>query len=257
VVRSAQLDYNMGIYDSPIVDSSAGKVYSFIGADNSTSCSSGPCAAVFQFPVGFTSGAAGTEATVGAGYQSLLSGSFDNQYFTSGSSPTGHLYVVGGTGPQNNTLYAITITSNAMSAGGATAGPQVATNYTNSFYAAGLQVTEFCNHGSSACTASLGTDYLFLSVLAYGSTFSTNPCLSQSASMGCVMGFTAPASGTVSSLATPNGTLEEAGGTSGIVVDNGASGAANIYFSTLGNQTCATSGGTGGCAVSASQAALQ
>jgi hypothetical protein len=257
VVRSAQLDYNLGIYDGPIVDSSAGMVYAFIGADNSTSCSSGPCAAVFQFPVGFTSGAAGTEATVGAGYQSLLSGSFDNQYFTSGSSPSGHLYVVGGTGPQNNTLYAISITGNTMTAGSATAGPQVATNYTNSFYAPGLQVTEFCNNGNSACTATQGTDYLFLSVLAYGSQFTSNPCLSQSASVGCIMGFTAPTSGVISSTATPNGTLQEAGGTSGIVVDNGASGAANIYFSTLLNQTCTTSGGTGGCAVSASQAALQ
>jgi hypothetical protein len=103
----------------------------------------------------------------------------------------------------------------------------------------------------------VGTDYLFLSVLAYGSTFSTNPCPSQSASVGCVMGFTAPSSGALSSGATPNGTLQEAGGTSGIVVDNGASGAANIYFSTLLSQTCATSGGTGGCAVSASQAILQ
>ena len=255
VVRSAQLDYNLGIYDSPIVDSSAGMVYAFIGADNSTSCSSGPCAAVFRFPAGFTSDAGGTEATVGAGYQTLMSGSFDNQYFTSGSSPTGHLYVVGGTGPENNTLYSITITGNAM--GSATAGPQVATNYTNSLYAAGLEVIEFCNNGGGACTATQGTDYLFLSVLAYGSSFSTNPCPSQSTSIGCVMGFTAPASGTVSSSATPNGTLAEAGGTSGIVVDNGASGAANIYFSTLLNQTCTTSGGTGGCAVSASQAALQ
>jgi hypothetical protein len=102
----------------------------------------------------------------------------------------------------------------------------------------------------------VGTDYLFLSVLAYGSTFSTNPCPSQSASVGCVMGFTAPSSGALSSGATPNGTLQEAGGTSGIVVDNGASGAANIYFSTLLSETCGTSG-TGGCAVSASQAILQ
>ena len=71
------------------------------------------------------------------------------------------------------------------------------------------------------------------------------------------MGFTAPASGVVSSSATPNGTLQEAGGTSGIVVDNGASGASNIYFSTLLTQTCTTSETGGGCAVSATQAALQ
>ena len=44
------------------------------------------------------------------------------------------------------------------------------------------------------------------------------------------------------------------GDTSGIVVDNAAAGASNIYFSTLLNQSC--TGGTGGCAVSATQAAL-
>jgi len=53
----------------------------------------------------------------------------------------------------------------------------------------------------------------------------------------------------------------EAGGTSGMVIDNvvGSSiqaGASNIYFSTLSNQNCGTSG-TGGCAVQASQAGLQ
>jgi len=257
VVRSAQLDYNLGIYDGPIVDSSAGMVYAFVGADNSTNCSSGPCAAVFQFPVSFGAGAAGIEATVGAGYEYLMSGSFDNQYFTSGNSPSGHLYVVGGTGPQNNTLYAITINNNAMTAGPAAAGPVVATNYSNGFYAAGLPLTEFCNNGSIDCTAAQGTDYLFLSVLGFGAQFTTNPCPNQSASVGCIMGFTVPLTGIVSSSAAPNGSLQEAGGTSGIVVDNGASKASNIYFSTLLNQTCTTSGGTGGCAVSATQQALQ
>lgn len=52
------------------------------------------------------------------------------------------------------------------------------------------------------------------------------------------------------------------GGTSGIILDNTVgsgtlAGASQVYYSTLGNQTCATSGGTGGCAVQASQAALQ
>ncbi|MCU1302097.1 MAG: hypothetical protein JWQ87_2381 [Candidatus Sulfotelmatobacter sp.] len=56
--------------------------------------------------------------------------------------------------------------------------------------------------------------------------------------------------------------LPSAGGTSGIIIDNTVSsgtlaGASQIYFSTLSNQTCATSGTTGGCAVQASQAALQ
>ena len=259
VVQSAQLDYNLGIYDAPIVDPSAEKVYVFVGADNSTNCSNGPCAAVFQFSTGFSSGNSGIEATAGAGYNTLFAGAFDNQYFTSaGSSPTGHLYVVGGTGPQNNTLYAIAINGGGMTAGAATAGPQLATNYTaGSFYAPGLQVSEFCNNGGNACSATQGTDYLFLSVLAFGAQFSSNPCPSPGINSGCVMGFTAPSGSAVVGIsATPNGTLQEAGGASGIVVDNGASGASNIYFSTLANQTCTTSGGTGGCAVSATQAAL-
>jgi len=262
VVQSAQLDYNLGIYDSPIVDSTTGEVYAFVGADSeigsTTSCGTAtPCAGVFQFPVGFAAGAAGAEATVGAGYEFLMSGAFDNQYFTSTtpSSPSGHLYVVGGTGPQNNTLYAITFINGSMSTS-ATAGPVVATNYTNNYYAAGLQVSEFCNNGTSSCTATAGMDYLFLGVLGFGSNFSANPCTGQSLNTGCLMGFSAPmTSGTVSSSATPTGTLPEAGGTSGIVVDNGAPGASNVYFSTLLNQTCTTSGGTGGCAVQASQSA--
>ncbi len=56
--------------------------------------------------------------------------------------------------------------------------------------------------------------------------------------------------------------LPAAGGTSGIIYDNtvGAGtlpGASQVYFSTLSDQTCSTSGGTGGCAVQASQAALK
>ena len=54
--------------------------------------------------------------------------------------------------------------------------------------------------------------------------------------------------------------LAAAGGTSGIIIDNtvsssGLAGASNVYFSTLSNQVCGTTG-TGGCAVQASQAAL-
>jgi hypothetical protein len=55
--------------------------------------------------------------------------------------------------------------------------------------------------------------------------------------------------------------LASAGGTSGLIIDNivgtgTLAGASQVYFSTLGNQTCGTTG-TGGCAVQASQSALQ
>jgi hypothetical protein len=54
--------------------------------------------------------------------------------------------------------------------------------------------------------------------------------------------------------------LSAAGGTSGIIIDNTVgtlAGASQVYFSTLSDQSCATSGTTGGCAVQASQSALQ
>lgn len=55
--------------------------------------------------------------------------------------------------------------------------------------------------------------------------------------------------------------LPEAGGTSGIIIDNTVGsgtivGGSQVYFSTLSNQACGTSG-TGGCAVQASQSDLQ
>ena len=54
--------------------------------------------------------------------------------------------------------------------------------------------------------------------------------------------------------------LAAAGGAGGVISDNTVGtlpGASQVYFSTLSNQTCATSGTTGGCAVQASQPALK
>src|ERR1019366_3431797 len=241
VTKSVQLDFNFGIMDGPIVDPSAAKVYAFVGDDGSTSCTSTPCAAVYQFPTGAL--AVGAKATVGPGYEFMMSGTFDTAYFSSSSStPTGHLYVIGNTGPANNALYQVSINANVMSTS-TTAGPVVSTNYTNGFYAAGLQVAEFYAGGTN--------DYIFLSVLAYGA-FGSGFCGTATLGNGCVIGFNVN-SGTISGSTTPTGATAEAGGTSGIVVDSGAAGAQNIYFSTLLNHTC-TTGGTGGCAIQTSQA---
>ncbi|MGC1647046.1 MAG: hypothetical protein WA741_14615, partial [Candidatus Sulfotelmatobacter sp.] len=48
-----------------------------------------------------------------------------------------------------------------------------------------------------------------------------------------------------------------AGGTSGVIMDNTVVGDSQVYFSTQDNQICTTSGGLGGCAIQASQSALQ
>jgi hypothetical protein len=241
------LDYNNGIIDSPIVDSSVGMVYAFAGQDNSKSCAlppsstGGPCAGVYQFST--SSLATPAEAQVGAGSQFMMSGAFDNAYFTTG---TGNLYVVGNTGPANNTLFQIPIASGAMGTT-SNAGPVVSNNYTNGYYAAGLQVTEYLNGP--------GTDYLFLSVLAFGNPTGSTFCgaTPQSVNIGCIMGFYAP-SGTISSSAAPTGASAAPGGTSGIVVDFVPGSAGSVYYSTLLNQSSCT-GGTGGCAIQILQSA--
>lgn len=244
---SSQLDYIFGVVDAPLVDSSAGRAFVFVGADASFGSASAcgtqvPCSGVFQFPTNFTSGS-GTEATVGPGYEFLMSGAFDNQYLSSSdaASPTGHLYVVGNTGPANNALFQISINGNVMSTS-ATTGPAVSSNYTNGFYSAGLDLTEIYT-GSK--------DYVFLSVLSFGAPADCNASLDN----GCVMGFDVT-SGAISSGTNPTGATTEAGGTSGIIVDNTASltGASNIYYTPLANQTCPNSGSTGGCAIQISQA---
>jgi hypothetical protein len=234
-----------------VLDQFAGQLYVPVGSDGETGASTRcgtatPCAAVFQLPTNFSNGANGTEATVGPGFNFLLIGAFDNAYFTSAnaSSPTGHMYVVGNTGPANNALYQIAINANVMSTA-SVAGPVVARNFTNGFFAAGLNVTEFFN-GT--------TDYIFLSTIAFSnySGCGTTPSINT----GCVVGFDVT-SGSISSLTLPTGSSPAAGGASGIVVDNASSGPgeSNIYFSALANQTCPTSGGSSGCAIQISQSA--
>ncbi len=248
VGMSGQLDYNFGVVDAPLVDSSAGRAFVFVGADanfgSASACGTDvPCSGVFQFPTNFTSGN-GAEATVGPGYQFLMAGTFDNEYFSSSnaSSPTGHLYVVGNTGPANNALFQIFINAGVMSTS-AIAGPTVSTNYTNGYYSAGLDLTEIYT-GSK--------DYVFLSVLSYGEPASCSSTLSD----GCIMGFDVT-SGTIGSGTTPTAATTEAGGTSGIIIDNTStfSGASNIYYTPLANQSCPNSGTTGGCAIQISQTA--
>ena len=74
-------------------------------------------------------------------------------------------------------------------------------------------------------------------------------------SAGCLYSVQVPTATPFTFPTTATG-VPEAGGTSGIVIDNVAAGGqdSNIYFSTLANGACAT---TNGCAVKLTQAALQ
>jgi hypothetical protein len=74
------------------------------------------------------------------------------------------------------------------------------------------------------------------------------------AAAGCIMSFDV----TSGIPAATVGHATVTGGASGVIIDNlaGTAGASQVYFTPLGNQTCTTSGGLGGCAIQASQAGL-
>ena len=212
--------------DSPIVDPSAEQVYVFVG---SNAPGSGGSAAVYQFPVGNITGSTPTTAAVGSGSSSgveLFDGALDQAWFSTG---TGHLYVCGNTGGAP-TLYQVPITTGTM--GTSTTPIKALTRKASTC----SPVSEFFNSP---------TDWLFLSVQSNGNL---STCTG-----ACVYSFNA----TTATSVTNTAGLTSAGGSSGIVVDNAAgSGGSQVYFSTLANQNCSTSGGTGGCAVQAAQSGL-
>jgi hypothetical protein len=281
--------------DAPIVDSSAQKVYVFIGNDgpgtNNGHRTTGN-SAVYEFATNFASHTCGTEVTVGVSSTTplpLYIGAFDNQYFSSANSstPTGHIYVCGNTGG-NATLYQVPVTNGTI--GSSKAGP-VLTSATTTC----SSVSEIYNASASGGPF----DWIFLGVQASGSP---SACVHG----GCVMNFivtswqanttytsgqavldsnlniqkvttagksggsqpTWRTTGTTTdgavtwtyqgAMGASSATLPATGGVSGIVVDNAVStitGTSQIYYSTLGNQGC--TGGTGGCAIQASQALLK
>ncbi|MGA2137188.1 MAG: choice-of-anchor D domain-containing protein [Bryobacteraceae bacterium] len=262
VGTSSQLGFDANaIYDAPLVDSSAAMVYAFVGfdGDSNSTCnensanqfSHNGCSGVFQFPVGFTSGA-GTESQVGYGGGNsgspLFSGAFNNDYYnSSSSSPSGALYVCGtATTANTQTFNQVGISSNVMGPVAFSGESTVNFGQQGFFqtFLVGYQapcspVTEFYNSTS-------GIDHLFVS-----SQVST--CEGASLT-GCWYDFqTGITAEAVFGLAN--------GGTSGIIVDNMVgsgtlAGASQLYFTTLGNSgTCATSGGTGICGVQNAQTA--
>jgi hypothetical protein len=116
---SAQLAKGNGIASGPIVDSTAGLVYVFVGTDTGgVTCVNGGtvCSAVYQFSTNsISSGGTETpvsEGTSAAGFPIYL-GSFDNSYYTSANA-TGSLYVCGQSGGKAR-LFKLSIFSGFMS----------------------------------------------------------------------------------------------------------------------------------------------
>lgn len=230
-----------GIDDSPLVDVTLNNVYVFVRGDEGVGANER--AGVYQC----TAILSCTETVVSSSstipLTAFYGGTFDNTYYTSAGG-TGSMYVCSTNGGLT-AMWEITVTADVLSA--PTAGPTISTANVDC-----SPVTEFYN----------GTqDMIFLSVTGSsvtGNSTTGNTVDCPTAGSGCIMSYQIPA--TTWSTASPatNATAAETGGTSGIVVDGSSTftGASQIYFTPLANQTCTTSTGTGGCAIQASQSGL-
>jgi hypothetical protein len=233
----ATICHGLGYVDPPLLDPAAARLYFVCGFDQAGGgvCASG-VACIRQFAESFASGTAGSGEPVGTTADAhIYPGAFDNIYQTaaSSSSPTGSLYVCGNPGGAP-TLYRVPISANVIQT-------PVAVTALSSAAANCSPTTEFFNSATS-------TDWLFLSVTASGNR--------TGCSGACVYSFNATTA--LAAGANAFAGMKSAGGSSGIVIDNAglnSTTVANIYYSTLGSQVCGT-GGTGGCAVQATQGGL-
>ena len=230
------------VMDAPIVDSTNETIYVVVGQDAAGH------SALYQFPEAFALNACGNngtmleEVTLETGSITgvpVFDGDFDNAYYGGGA---GHLYVCGDSGGYP-TVFQIAVPATGIITDGtaATAGP-VLTNTTTGC----SLVTQFYQSATA--------QYLFMSMDATGTT---KPANCTASSTGCIVSFNLTGATFNGSLA-PTASANEAGGTSGIVIDNSSAtvGASQIYFTPLADKTCTTSGGTGGCAIQAAQSGL-
>jgi hypothetical protein len=251
VTVSGRVGYGPGdISDAPLLDPVTGSLYLAVAADGS--CTSTCYTIVVRFPVNFSTGATGNGVHIGSGGgATMYAGTFDNAYFTSTdpSSPNGNLWVCGNAGG-DPTLYAIPINGSTM--GTPIVGPDVSGTATTC-----SPVTEFCTNSGADCTATAGTDYIFVSPQSELAPSPISGCGTDGG--GCVISYSV--SGT---SATLSGAGEFGGGASGMIVDTQdttTSGTFQLYFGTLSwTSTCdgnsaGQGNGSGGCAIQAPLAA--
>ena len=144
---------SVGVRDAPIVDSTAKKVYTFVGANL------GNMSAVYQFSTASSISNLTTpvvQVGLAVGTSVLYSGAFDNSYWasTTPDSPTGNLYVCGSANATSRrpALWTVPIANNVM--GAPVAGPTLVSNTADC-----SPITEVMNGAN---------DYLFASVTASG-----------------------------------------------------------------------------------------
>jgi hypothetical protein len=218
------------LVDPPVVDSTAQKVFAFVGSDNA-----GASAFVAQVDLNLMTNL--RTPTMGKAGKNFHLGAFDNNYY---SSPTsGFLYVCGhSTLDSNATLYRI---------GFDFSGNIMFSHDSNSLALTIVLGGTECSPMTEIFNTPAGRDRLFVSV--------QNGCIADLAFDGCLLSFDIT-SGFPSAVAHFQ---REAGGTSGIVIDNvsTAAQASSLYFTTLGSTTCGDGVSGNPCAVKLTQSALQ
>ncbi|WP_296358624.1 hypothetical protein [Ramlibacter sp.] len=228
-----------GVRETPVLDSTAKRVYVFVESDPNSACGGVNCKAIYQLRTDISiNGSVGTRANIGRGQiynRVLYAGAFDNTYYTSANpaSPSGFLYMCGALGDGSDskkpTLWRIPIASNVM--GAAVVGPTLVST---------ANFTDNANCSPVTMVMNGTNEYLYVSVSAIGND--------TGCSGSCIYMYNMTGK-TWNTSATANAGLSAPGGTGGIIVDNISStaGASQIYYSTL----------TGpGNAVQASQAGL-
>ena len=255
IIKTNQLDLTDVNFDGPLLDSTNGVLYLIVSNSASASGQTSGAFALYTFPVNFPGGALGVQtvlSTAGTN-EAIYSGAFDNQWFL---GHAGNMYVcAGGSGATNSvpTLYQIPVSTTGV-LGTPSAGPALSTSNTGPPLCS--PVTEFFNSSNkSGGTHPAGTDLIFLSVTALGKQAAPVGCTSNT---GCLMSFDVTSGATITSSTAASATINEAGGTSGIIVDGSSAsvGASQVYFTPLASESCVTSGTSGGCAVQASQSGL-
>ena len=294
ITRSTRIGVSAtDITDAPVVDStSAGHYYVEVSTDSKGNSGLFVFTRGFSNNSSGTEATIGTgTASAGATVQPVYAGDFDNKYYSSNNA-TGNLYVCGNAGT-NPALFQVPLTSGSPPASATSSPASIVTNPSganpqcspiteifNTTATGGpfdwifLSVQNFgtpANCSSGGCVMNfLVTAWLPNNAYSLGQEILDTKLNVQKVTTAGTSGATTPswatsgttADGTVTwtfqSAMTVNASRAEPGGTSGIVIDNTSSttGASQVYFSTLSNGTCATSGTIGGCAVQASQSGL-
>ncbi len=234
--------------DPPMVDPTTQKVFAFIGCSQS---SGGSCASLSNG----TAEVVQTDTSLGGVIRTALGsagvggnlhdGAFDNNYL-SGNYASAHLYSCGNTlSSQGRVLFGITFDSTGTMNTNALIGPTLTSAGQNLC----SPLTEIDNSG---------IDRIYLSVPNNGNAAIVAG--GQACTGACLYAYDVT-NGMLSSSSKAINGLPVNSGTSGIILDNLATtpaGTSQIYFSSLSSgAACGTSGGVGGCAVQASQAALR